>query len=237
MRKFTSVIAMLLCVLSLAQVKSGSTSIKKRRAVDKKKLELKTTTLGFGVGLTRSVIFLSRNIQEFNDATGLNFGMVYGGNNLARFSVEFHKYKPINMEPTWYDINAKTYEANIQFLARFRNNKAIIYPLMGLSMNDFRAFFTGKDDFQNLRDKYAINSRVHSIWFGANFGLGYEHQIGPFKAFLLYKMRVGAQDVASRLNIMDVCYSAGLRYDIKALTPKYVVKTILRTYRPRYNVD
>lgn len=236
MRKFTCVIAMFLCVATFAQVKSTST-IKKRRTMDKKKLELKTTTLGFGIGLTRSVIFLSRNVKEYNDATGFNIGMVYGGNKLARISAEFNQYYPINMEPTWYDINAKTYEANVQFLARFKNSKAIIYPLVGLSMNDFKAFFTGKDDFQNLRDKYAVNTRVHSIWFGANFGIGYEYKVGPLNAVVQYKMRVGAQDMETRINIMDVCWSLGLRYDIKSLTPKYLVKTILRTYRPRYDVN
>lgn len=211
--------------------------IKKKRSVDKKKIELKRTTLGFGLGLTRSVVFLSRNIKEFNDATGFNVGLVYGGNKIARVGLEYHQYNTLNIDPTWYDVHAKTYEANVQFLARFRDEKALIYPMIGASVNEFKAYFTGLQDFQNLRDKYGINTQVHSYWIGVNFGLGYEHKIGPLKAFLLYKMRVGAQDVASKLNIMDVCYSLGLRYDIKALTPKYVVKTIMRTYRPRYDVD
>ncbi len=205
--------------------------------MDRKKIELKRTTLGFGAGMTRSVIFLSRNVKEFNDASGLNVCMVYGGNRIARVGFDYHQYKPISIEPTWTDIHAKTMEANVQFLARFRDDKALIYPLVGISYNSFKGYFTGKEDFQNLKDKYAANSQVQSYWIGINFGMGYEHKIGPVKAYFAYKMRVGAQDVTSKLNIMDVCYSFGLRYDIKALTPKYVVKTIMRTYRPRYDVD
>jgi hypothetical protein len=163
--------------------------------------------------------------------------MVYGGNRLVRFGFDYHQYNAINIEPTWYNIHARTYEANIQLLARFRDDKALIYPIVGLSYNDFHGYFTGQEDFQNLRDKYRVNSEVHSFWIGVNFGLGYEHKIGPVKLYAAYKMRVGAQDVSSKLNIMDVCYSLGVRYDIKALTPKYVVKTIMRTYRPRYDID
>lgn len=237
MRKFACILIFLFSLSAVAQVQSMSPSIKKKRTMERKKIELKRTTLGFGVGVTRSVVFLSRNVKEYNDATGFNFAIVYGGNNLARFSLEYHQYNALDIEPTWYDIHARTYEANLQLLARFRDEKALIYPIVGLSVNEFRAFFTGREDFQNLRDKYPVNSEVHTYWIGMNFGLGYEHKIGPLKAFFLYKMRVGAQDVTSKLNIMDVCYSAGLRYDIKALTPKYVVRTIMRTYRPRYDID
>jgi len=224
---------MLLCIGVFGQ----KTSISKKRTLDKKKIELKHTTFGIGGGITRSVIFLSRNVREFNDATGFNVGLVYGGNKLMRIALEFHQYSPIDIEPTWYDINAKTYEANLHLLARFKRSEAIIYPITGVSVNQFKGFFTGKEDFQNLADKYPVNSEVRSYWIGANFGLGYEHQIGPLKAVLQYKMRVGVQDVVGKINIMDVCYSLGLRYDIKAYTPKVLYRIITRSYRPRYSVN
>ncbi|MBP9069992.1 MAG: hypothetical protein KBG47_10830 [Bacteroidia bacterium] len=224
---------MLLVIVVFGQ----KTSISKKRTLDKKKLELKHTTLGIGVGITRSVIFLSRNVREFNDATGFNVGLVYGGNKLVRLAIELHQYSPVNIEPTWYNINAKTYEANIQLLARFKNGNSIIYPITGISVNHFKGYFTGKEDFQNLADKYPVNSEVSSFWIGGNFGLGYEHQIGPLKAVLQYKMRVGVQDVVGKVNIMDVCYSLGLRYDFKALTPKAVYRVITRNYKARYDVN
>ena len=210
---------------------------KEAMAILEKKNDAKYTTLGIGVGLSRSVIFLSRNVKEFNDATGLNVGIVYGGKNLTRFAFDYSQFNSLDIEPTWYNIKARTYEANIQFLARFKYNHALIYPLVGLSVNEFRGFFTGIDDFQNLKDKYRINSEVRSYWVGANFGMGFEHSIGPLKITIAYKMRVGAQDVNARLNIMDVCYNAGLRYDMKALRPKYLYKRIFRNTRNRYLLD
>lgn len=235
MRKIILIVLVILQSNLFSQTKEPNKQIKNVRV--QKKKEIKFTDLGFGLGLTRSVIFLSRNIKEFNDAPGFNVFMNYGGHKLVRVAAEYSQYTAINIEPTWYDITARTYEANIHFLARFKNNTALIYPITGISVNEFRGFFTGMDDFQNLRDRYPINSRVRSFWVGANFGLGYEHKIGPLKLILAYKMRVGASDTNERLNIMDVCYNLGLRFDIKALTPKYLVRTIFRTYKGRYQIN
>jgi hypothetical protein len=197
----------------------------------------KYTNLGIGVGFARSVIFLSRNIKEFNDATGLNVGLVYGGNNLIRLGLDYSQFNSLNIEPTWMNIKARTYEANIHFVARFKGNRALVYPIVGLSVNEFRGFFTGIDDFQNLRGKYRPNTNITAYWIGMNFGLGFEHNLGPFKLTIAYKMRIGTQDVNEHLNIMDVCYAAGLRYDIKTYRVKYFYRRIIRGYRSRYYVD
>lgn len=237
MRKLIGIVLVLLSLSHHAQVKYNETkkpSPKKAAPLKAIKGESHFTNMGLGIGVTRSVIFLSRNVKEFNDANGLNLCYVYGGHKLMRFSAEYSQYKSINIEPTWYDIKARTYEVNVQFLAHFRSDKALIYPITGISVNEFTGFFTGKDDFQNLRDKYPINSVVKSYWIGANFGVGYEYKFGPIKAYLTYKMRVGAQDINEKLNIMDVCYHLGLRYDFQTLKYKYVFKKIFRTYKGRY---
>jgi hypothetical protein len=224
-RNLIIIIFVILCTLSFAQVKTKPVNEPKDLKLKVvKKEEAKFTS--FGV-----------NILEFNDANGLNINMVYGGHKLVRWSAEFHRFNSINIEPTWYNIKAKTYEVNAQFLARFKNNRDLIYPITGLSVNEFNGYFTGRDDFQNLREKYQINSEVKSYWIGMNFGLGYEHAFGPLNAFIVYKMRVGAQDVNERVNIMDVCYTAGLRYDIRTYTPKYLYKYIFRGYRNRYMLN
>lgn len=223
------------------QVESKPTSKSSSQTKSKLTLSMKRserlTDLGIGVGLTRSVIFLSRNIKEFNDARGYCVNLTYGGHKLVRFTAEYAQYNTINIEPTWYDIKAKTYETNLHFLARFKNNKGIIFPLVGLSLNEFKGFFTGRDDFQNLRDKYSINSEVRSFWLGANFGLGYEHSIGPIKLVAMYKMRVGAADANERLNIMDVCYNFGIRYELKVLKPKYMYRRVMNYHNNRYAID
>lgn len=195
------------------------------------------THFGLGGGLTRSVIFLSRNVWEYNDANGLYLNFIYGGNKLLRFTGEYIQYSKIDIKPTWYNIQAKSYEANIHFLAKFKNNNDLIYPITGFSLNEFKGFFTGREDFQNLREKYEINTDVKNYWIGMNFGIGYEHAFGPIKAVAMYKMRVGAQDYNEKLNIMDVCYTFALRYDFKVLTPKNLIRSIFNPVRGRYDLD
>ncbi len=175
-----------------------------------------TTNFAFGFGAARSVLFLNRNVKENNDANGLQASLIYGGSNIFRFSLEYTHYKQINIDPTWYNIKASTMEANMHIIARFKNTDAFFYPLIGLSYNTFSGYFTGKNDFLNLSDKYKINQTALTQWLGVNIGTGYELFFKKISVFLDYKMRVGFADGKHQLNIMDVCFSTGLRYNLKA---------------------
>lgn len=174
----------------------------------------KETNFALGFGATRSVLYLNRNVKENNDATGLHFSVIYGGSKILRLSTEYSYYFPINIEPTWQNINARTIESNLHIIARFTKTNAFFYPVVGFSYNEFNGFFTGKNDFLNLSDKYAKNTQVKTVWYGLNIGTGYEYYIKKVSLFLDYKMRVGFAD-AKQLNIMDVCFSAGARFNLK----------------------
>lgn len=193
----------------------------------------KHTNFGIGVGYTRSVIFLSRNVKENNDASGLQISAVYGGAKLFRFSAEYSYYFPIKIEPTWFDIKAKTFEANMHIIARFKNSEAFFYPLFGISANFFQGYFTGRNDFQNLSDRYEANSTVTQNWVGLNIGTGYEYYIKPISLFFDYKMRVGLEEGKKQLNIMDVCLIAGLRYNIKVPS----IHNLYRGTKSRYMIN
>ncbi len=209
--------------LSFAQVRT----VKPLKTV---KTRAKTTNLAFGVGAAKSVLFLNRNVKENNDATGLHASLIYGGSNLFRFSLEYTLYRPINIAPTWYDIKANTIEANTHIIARFKNTNAFFYPLFGVSYNSFKGYFTGKNDFLNLADKYKVNQTAVTQWVGLNVGTGYEIFFKKISLFLDYKMRVGLADGKKQLNIMDVCFSSGLRFNLKAPS----VYKLFRGTRSRY---
>lgn len=183
------------------------------------KIKWNATKIQVGGGIARSVLYLSRNVKESNDATGYAFVANYGGTKLVRLSFQYTYYKPINIAPTWYTIKANTIEMNLELLARFNNNKTFLYPLTGLSYNNFKGYFTGQDDYLNLREHYTTNSTIKSSWLGVNIGTGIEHTIGPVVIFLDYRMRLGAAGGKfGNFNIMDVCYGGGLR--LKIVTPE-----------------
>ena len=191
----------------------------------------KSTGLYFSAGIGRSVLYLERNVKENNDATGYYLNIQYGGSKLFRLSTEYTYYRPISIAPTWTDIKASTFEMNLQVIARFNQAHAFFYPIFGLSFNRFSGFFTGKNDFMSLANHYPINSTVVNQWVGVNAGTGYEYFYKRVGFFVEYKMRVGIQDGNDRkLNIMDVCYALGIKYNLRVRS----IYSIMKGTRNRY---
>lgn len=211
------------CFLGSGIIKANDTPRRKTKS------EMVKTNFEAGAGIMGSVLYLSRNIKEDNDALGYTFVANYGGHKLLRYSIQYTYYKPINIEPTWYTIRANTFEFNTEILARFPNNKTYLYPFLGLSYNTFKGYFTGANDYLNLRETYRPNTNVINNWLGLNLGTGFEHAFGPVVIFFDYRMRIGRERGWS-FNIMDVCYGGGLR--VKLFMPTF--KSIFHGWRNRY---
>ena len=200
----------------------------------KKKLNNETglTNIEFGGGIMGSVLYLARNVKDKNDAYGYSFSANYGGTNLLRVGIQYTYYTPINIAPTWYDVKATSIEVNLELIARFRNNKSFLYPFVGLSYNTFSGYFTGLNDFLNLKEYYKPNSTIQNSWIGLNIGTGFEHAFGPVVLFIDYRMRIGTMERNNTFNIMDVCYGGGIR--VKLVVPTF--KKIYKGLKDRYNV-
>jgi hypothetical protein len=190
------------------------------------------TRLGISGGVTSSVLILERNINQNNSATGYHAGIVYGINRILRLSAGYTSYKTIHIVPTWYDIKASTLELNFHTIARMKDVHAYFYPLFGISYNVFKGHFTGRGDHLNLFRYYQQNEDVHTRWFGLNIGTGLEFVIRPFSVYGEFKMRIGQTEV-HQINILDVCFSAGVRYNIKVPT----LHKIFHGTRSRYLLD
>ncbi len=232
---FAILLSLLGCNLINAQlhtkkpVESKKPTKKERK---KEKREENLTNIQFGGGIMGSVLYLSRNVKEDNDALGYTIAANYGGHKFLRFSAQYTNYFPINIEPTWYTIRANTFEANIEIMARFKDNKTFLYPFAGISYNTFKGYFTGVNDYLNLREKYKANSNINSYWAGLNIGTGMEHTFGTyFVLFADYRMRIGSGGEKGGFNIMDVCYSGGLR--IKLWVP--TAHKLYRGLRDKYH--
>jgi hypothetical protein len=197
------------------------------------KSQPKRTTLAFGGGLSRSVVYLNRNVNDKNDARGFNASLVYGGSKLVRTSIEYTYFRTLDIRPTWYNVKAHTIEANVHFLARFKSKNAVFYPVFGLSYNVFSGFFTGVNDHLNLAAIHTPNTDATSRWLGLNVGTGYEYFFRPGSIFVDYKMRIGVAEGNFKLNIMDVCFSAGLRLNLKVPT----FYSLFKGTRGRYFID
>lgn len=196
----------------LAQVKkitspaARTSSLTPKKTLDK---EPKFTRWSLKAGANISVIYLARNTKEKNNEPGYCGGITYEINNFVRVSSLFTRFQPTNIKPTWLNVKANTFEANLEIVARFPNNKTLLYPFAGFSYNTYSGYFTGESDYLGLREYYAVNSTVKNQWIGFNLGTGLEHNFGILGVFIDYRMRVGKQEKA--FNIMDVCYTGGLK--------------------------
>lgn len=191
----------------------------------------KDYTIQAGLGISQSVLYLSRNVKEQNDALGMQASMVISGPGQYRFGIEYTHYKKIDISPTWYNIRAYSLESNMHLLFKVKEGEAFFYPQFGISYNVFEGFFTGTQDFMSLYLQYPIQSTVINRWFGLNTGVGYEQRFNRLAVFVDYKMRIGRSD-GKRLNIMDVCISGGVRYEIYAGP----LRKLFRGTRSRYQL-
>ena len=236
MKLTLKIIVLLIIALSLSvdgygqKLRTKPSPVKPKDA-DKKEEKEHKNTFQAGAGIMSSVIYLSRNLNDKNDARGITYAVNYGDDKLFRVSAQFTKYFPIDMAPTWYDIKATSTEINLEKMVLFKNGKTILYPLTGLSYNTFKGYFTGFNDYLNLRSKYKINTVASSSWLGLNVGSGIEHAFGPVVLFVDYKMRIGRAEGWASFMIMDVCYSGGVRFKLKAPT----LKKIFRGVGDRYH--
>ena len=162
-------------------------------------------------GVNLSVVYLARNVKDNNNTPGFCAGLNYEVNNFLRVSTLFTRFRPINIEPTWLNVSANTYEMNLEAVAHFPNKKTLLYPFIGLSYNTYSGFFTGQLDFLNLKEYYSANTLVKNRWLGVNFGTGLEHNFGMIGLFIDYRMRIGKQEKDLGINIMDVCYTGGIK--------------------------
>jgi len=210
LKKYTALL--LLCVLSVSfnyaqtRVSAKTTTATPVKPIDKEK---KFTKWSVKAGANVSVVYLARNVKDKNNEPGICGGINYDINSFIRIATLYSHFSPIDIEPTWLDVKANTYEMNLEAVARFPNKKTLLYPFIGLSYNTYTGFFTGQSDYLNLKEYYKVNSTITNRWLGINFGTGVEHNFSILGIFVDYRMRVGRQEKA--INIMDVCYTGGLK--------------------------
>ena len=208
---------------------SGQRQVRTIKPVKKHPLK---TNLSIGIGITNSAVFLQRNTLDDGNVKGLTGCATYDLSKIFRVSLDYTRYNELNIAPTWYNIHASTVEMNLYVLWHSKENLCF-YPLTGLSLNRFEGYFTGLDDYQHLSDKYRKDRDITTLWLGVNAGLGFEYMIKPIIIFGSYKMRIGYSNGSSQLNIVDVCFSFGVRYNLRV--PSFY--KLFRGTRNRYFLD
>jgi hypothetical protein len=205
---------------------------RKIRAIKPIKTHPAKTNFSIGAGITNSAVFLQRNTLDNTKIQGFSGYLMYDLSKTLRLSFDYTRYSTTDIAPTWYNIHASTIEANLHVLWHSKGHLSF-YPIAGLSLNIFKGYFTGINDYQNLTAIYSTNNEITTRWVGLNTGVGMEYSLKPVILFGSCKMRVGFSEGHSELNIVDVCFSAGIRYNLRVPS----LYSLFKGTRNRYFLD
>ena len=222
MRQFLLILVASICWIAPAQAQL--------KVVKKPGKKYANANYSFGYGRARSVLYTNRNVKANNDARGHHFTFLYGSSSRYRFCAEYTHYTLKDIAPTWYNVKANVFEVNVHYMARISGSKSYFFPIVGLSYNVFKGYFTGKNDFLNLEAVYGSNKSVVSRWTGLNVGTGFEIYRKPFSIYGDYKMRVGVSAGTEPVNVQDVCFTIGIRYTFR----RPIIGKIFQGTRKRY---
>lgn len=167
-----------------------------------------------GYGRVNSVVYMSRNVDVENAVTGNAYSILYTFTDIFRGELLFQHFKSFDMLPTWKHVKAHALEINVMFMARTASGSVLFYPLAGLSWNRFNSFYTGIQDYTQMRKYSKPLTTYNSNWMGFNTGVGVSYCVGPCELSLQYKMRIGQTSQMNDFNIQDVQFSIFAFYNI-----------------------
>jgi hypothetical protein len=167
-----------------------------------------------GYGRVNSVVYMSRNVDVDNAVTGNAYSMLYTCTDIFRGELLFQHFKSFDMLPTWKQVKAHAFEINVMCMARTASGSVLFYPLAGLSWNRFNAFYTGIQDYTQMRKYSKPLTTYNSNWPGFNTGVGVSYCVGFWELSLQYKMRMGQTSQMNDFNIQDVQFSIFAFYNI-----------------------
>lgn len=223
-----------LFIIFLFHSLSSQIGIQKKEKPKQEQKKSEEVNIICGISTVRSVVYLARNVNDNNNARGIGLLLNYEAGRVFRGSIEYSFFDKFDIAPTWNNVHAKTLEVNFAAMARSVDDRLIFYPMAGISYNVFDGFFTGVNDYLNLRSIYQQSTNVSGYWFGLNAGVGFDYNFENSAIFFNYKMRLGKTAGLPVFNIQDVCLSLGYRLKIKMYSNPF--SHIFRNTRSRYTL-
>lgn len=170
--------------------------------------------LTLGYGRVNGVVYMSRNVDIENAVNGNAYTVMYTLSDIFRAELLFQHFKAFDMLPSWKTVKAQALEFNVMCMARTASGTVLFYPLAGLSWNRFNAYYTGVQDYTQMRKYAKPLSSYSSNWPGFNAGVGASYCIGACELSLQYKMRMGQTAQLHDFNIQDVQFSVFAFYTL-----------------------
>ena len=164
-----------------------------------------------GAGASLSTINMNRE-PEGHARRGMNFKAGIKFSPVFRITSEYTNQFAYSIEPAWKLIHSQSYELSANLLANLVDANASFYTITGLSFQHWRGHFTGVDHYFQLVDLGRTPKDFSTNWGSVIVGCGFEKIIDRFSFFAEFKYRISKKQENVPLNIIDACYTTGLKY-------------------------
>lgn len=133
-------------------------------------------------------------------------------NNKFRVLAEtaWHRY---DLSPTWTNIQWNNFEIDFHYIGHFEESSTGIYLLTGIGVQNWSGLFTGVNDYNRVGETVEPNTRHGYTWGTLNAGCGVEKDFDKIGIFGEFKLRGRKKNFFTPVNIIDVVYTVGVRYN------------------------
>jgi hypothetical protein len=190
----------------------------------------------FSAGMTFSAVDFTKGDDALKK--GANFRAVFPSGRFVRLSLETGFLFPYSYGETWKNVKAHDMEFNTQFVANVEGINAAFYALTGLFAKRWSAEYTGinKEVFFPVGNLQA-GDKYSKIQMGANLGCGFEKKISEFGVFGDVKFRLAPDDLNVKIRIVDVAYTAGVKYYLNPACERKNKRKYFRMPKNIYDLD
>lgn len=153
------------------------------------------------------------------------------------FVLEYHHLFPFSIDQTWVDVKARDHDANVFFGRQFQGGNSSFYAFTGLCIKSWEATYTGIGENKITGFFVPVGSRTQLLRFCANLGVALEKHINDLSFFGDFRFRLSPVQENVRIEIMDIMYSLGLKYNLVFKKEDKFRKSRFRMPGRKYDLD
>lgn len=151
--------------------------------------------------------------------------------------LEYNSLFAFDLNETWVGVKARDYDANVFFGRVTPNAPSSFHAFTGLSVKTWEGTYTGVGENRITSFFVPVDGSASLVRFCANFGIALEKRINDLSLFGDFRFRISPVKENVRVEIMDIMYSAGLKYNLLFRKDDKHRKARFRMPGNKYNLD
>ncbi|MCC7303341.1 MAG: hypothetical protein IT233_11930 [Bacteroidia bacterium] len=191
------------------------------------------------LGLSGGLSFSANDFSKEDD--GLKPGFIarahFPSCGFVSFVLEYNHLFSYDVSAAWVNVSARDYDALVSFGNQFQGGPSSFYAFTGMSVKTWNATYTGVGENRITPFFVTPGSSTRLIRFCANFGIALERKISDLSLFGDFRFRLSPVTENVKVEIMDIMYTVGLKYNFIYRKEDRFKKERFRLPGNKYNID